>query len=158
AAQNYADDNGAGGDTFVGDFNGDGKIDLLLGANLLPGSGDAGTFSGSTRGDVAMGDFNGDGRWDFALANGGESVGVQRNEGSWDGPPPPLPPSLRINDVTVVEGNTGTVAATFYVSLSAASTETITVAYATGNGSATAGSDYQAASGTLTFAPGETSK
>ncbi|HTK77948.1 MAG TPA: Calx-beta domain-containing protein, partial [Gemmataceae bacterium] len=44
------------------------------------------------------------------------------------------------------------------VTLSAASTETITIAYATGDGSATAGSDYQAASGTLTFAPGETTK
>jgi hypothetical protein len=34
----------------------------------------------------------------------------------------------------------------------------VTVAYSTGNGTATAGSDYRAASGTLTFAPGETSK
>jgi len=60
--------------------------------------------------------------------------------------------------VTVTEGNTGTAAATFTVTLSAASTDPITVAYATGDGTATAGSDYQAASGTLTFAPGETSK
>jgi chitinase len=60
--------------------------------------------------------------------------------------------------VTVTEGNTGTASATFTVTLSAASTQTVTVAYATGNGSAAAGSDYQSASGTLTFAPGETSK
>ena len=46
--------------------------------------------------------------------------------------------------MTVTEGNTGTVAATFTVTLSAASTEPITVAYATANGTATAGSDYQA--------------
>ena len=52
---------------------------------------------------------------------------------------------LRIGDVTVTEGNTGTVAATFTVTLSAASTQPVTVAYATGNGTATAGSDYQAA-------------
>jgi len=60
--------------------------------------------------------------------------------------------------VTISEGNTGTVAAQFTVTLSAASTQTVTVAYATADGTATAGSDYQAASGTLTFAPGETSK
>jgi hypothetical protein len=67
-------------------------------------------------------------------------------------------PSLSINDVAVAEGNSGTTNATFTVSLSAASTSAVTVKYDTANGSATAGSDYQAASGTLTFAPGDTSK
>jgi hypothetical protein len=65
---------------------------------------------------------------------------------------------LRINDVTVTEGNTGIASATFTVTLSAASSQTVTVVYATGDGTATAGSDYQAAGGTLTFAPGETTK
>src|SRR5207247_7108928 len=45
------------------------------------------------------------------------------------------------------------------VSLSTASGQTVTVPYATADGTATlAGSDYQAASGTLTFAPGIISK
>lgn len=70
----------------------------------------------------------------------------------------PNAPQLQISDVNVAEGNAGTVAAQFIVTLSAASTETISVAYATADGTATAGSDYQAASGTLTFAAGETSK
>ena len=46
----------------------------------------------------------------------------------------------------------------FTVTLSKVSTEVITVNYATQDVSATAGLDYQAASGTLTFQPGETSK
>jgi hypothetical protein len=58
----------------------------------------------------------------------------------------------------VTEGHTGSVAALFTVSLSAPNTERIAVNYVTVNASATAGGDYQAASGTLTFAPGETSK
>jgi probable HAF family extracellular repeat protein len=67
-------------------------------------------------------------------------------------------PLMTITDTSVTEGHTGTRAVTFTVTLSAASAQPVTVAYATANGTATAGSDYQAASGTLTFAPGETSK
>ncbi len=78
--------------------------------------------------------------------------------GAFEVQPGPNPASLKINDVTVTEGNTGTRPATFTITLSAASNQPVTVAYATANGTATAGSDYQAASGTLTFAPGETSK
>jgi probable HAF family extracellular repeat protein len=63
---------------------------------------------------------------------------------------------VTINDVTITEGHTGTRAATFTVSLSAASSEPITVAYATSDGTATAGSDYQAAASTITLAPGQT--
>jgi hypothetical protein len=70
----------------------------------------------------------------------------------------PNTPQLQIHGASVAEGNTGVVAAEFTVTLSAASTQMITVAYATADGTATAGSDYQAASGTLNFAPGETSK
>jgi hypothetical protein len=67
-------------------------------------------------------------------------------------------PTLAISDVSTLEGNTGTHAITFTVSVSAASTQPITVAYATAGGTATAGSDYEAQTGTLTFAPGETTK
>ena len=47
---------------------------------------------------------------------------------------------------------------TFTVTLSNPSSTNVTVVYSTANGTATAGSDYTTAGGTLTFAPGETSK
>jgi hypothetical protein len=58
----------------------------------------------------------------------------------------------------VTEGNTGTISASFTITLSAVSSQDVSVAYATSNGTAASGSDYLAASGTLNFAPGETSK
>ena len=66
-----------------------------------------------------------------------------------------LEPELSIDDVVVDEGD-GT--AEFTVTLDLASGETVTVDYATADGTALAGSDYTAASGTLTFAAGDTSK
>ncbi len=68
------------------------------------------------------------------------------------------PPSVSISDQTVTEGNSGTTAMTFTVSLSAASGRQVGIGYATADGSATAPSDYGAASGTLSFTPGQTSK
>ncbi|MEV6824084.1 Calx-beta domain-containing protein [Amycolatopsis sp. NPDC051102] len=67
---------------------------------------------------------------------------------------------LSINDVTVDEGSGGApVPATFTVSLlGGASPNPVTVHYATANGTATAPADYQAASGDVIFAPGETAK
>ncbi|MBO9721252.1 putative Ig domain-containing protein [Xanthomonas phaseoli] len=67
-------------------------------------------------------------------------------------------PALSIDDVSVNEGSSGTTTATFTVSLSAASGQTVTVNYATADGTATAGSDYVARSGTLSFAPGVTAQ
>jgi subtilisin family serine protease len=68
-------------------------------------------------------------------------------------------PMLGVNDVVVTEGNSGTLQATFTVTLSPANPmQTVTVNYATTNGSASAGSDYAAASGTLTFAPSVTTQ
>jgi hypothetical protein len=46
----------------------------------------------------------------------------------------------------------------FTVTLSPASSQTVTVNYATADGTAVSGSDYTATNGTLTFAAGETSK
>ena len=152
------------------DFNGDGKVDLVVSdlassaVNVLLGAASAGSVAfkppvnaavGARPVAVVVGDFNGDGRFDVASANGANNVSVLLNNGSW---PALDAPSITINDVTVTEGNTGTVSADFTVSLSAAYGQTVTVQYVTKDGTAAAGSDYQAASGTLTFAPGVTSQ
>ena len=67
-------------------------------------------------------------------------------------------PRIAINNVTVTEGNTGAVNASFTVSLSAVSGRVVTVQFATADGTATAPSDYTAKSGTLMFSPGQTTK
>ncbi|HET9767242.1 MAG TPA: Calx-beta domain-containing protein, partial [Thermoanaerobaculia bacterium] len=67
------------------------------------------------------------------------------------------PPSLSLADVSVTEGDSGTTAATFTLTLSAPSALAIAVDYATATG--TAGTaDFTAASGTVSFAPGELSR
>jgi photosystem II stability/assembly factor-like uncharacterized protein len=63
-------------------------------------------------------------------------------------------PVMAALDVTVAEGNTGTRDAVFTVTLSHAAGSTVTVSYATADGTATAGVDYLARSGVLSFAPG----
>lgn len=67
-------------------------------------------------------------------------------------------PALSIADAQAVEGDGGTVTLTFTVTLSAVTGNTVTAAYATANGTATSGADYTAASGTVTFTPGQTSR
>lgn len=68
------------------------------------------------------------------------------------------PKQVSVGDVHVLEGEAGTVSASFPVTLSCPSTQPVTVSYRTLDGTAKAGSDYTAASGSVTFAPGETSK
>ncbi|NOT53740.1 MAG: hypothetical protein HOP18_03965 [Deltaproteobacteria bacterium] len=66
---------------------------------------------------------------------------------------------LSINNVTKAEGNSGTTAFDFTVTLSAAAASNVTVTYATANGTAVTPGDYTAIPATvLTFAPGQTSK
>ena len=67
---------------------------------------------------------------------------------------PAQPPAITVADATVNETNSGTTQMTFIVTLSKSSTTPVTVTYATSNGTATAGVDYTAKSGTVTFAPG----
>jgi ribosomal protein L35AE/L33A len=69
------------------------------------------------------------------------------------------PPAIRINDVSLIEGNSGTTNFTFTVSLSNASAQSVDLKFATANGTATAGSDYQArALSQMTFTAGQISQ
>jgi hypothetical protein len=69
-------------------------------------------------------------------------------------------PTITLNprSQTIVEGLTTSQNAPYTVTLSQASSQTISVNYATSNGTATAGLDYTTTNGTLTFNPGVTSQ
>ena len=84
----------------------------------------------------------------------GQGLGTITNDDT-----PPI--FISIDDVSLTEGNGGTKTFTFTVTLSSLSAQTITVDYATADGTATGGNkkDYKRINrGTLTFAPGVTSQ
>jgi acetyl esterase/lipase len=66
------------------------------------------------------------------------------------------PPVLSVAGTSIYEGKGGTARARLLVRLSAPSPDPVTVAWTTQDGRALAGEDYEQASGTLTFAPGQT--
>jgi hypothetical protein len=77
--------------------------------------------------------------------------------GDFDGPLV-ANPALSVADLAVTEGSSGPRTASFTVRLAPTSTGTVTVNYATANGTATAGSDYTSASGSLTFTAGQSTR
>ena len=64
--------------------------------------------------------------------------------------------TLSVAHVTTSDETATNLVAT--ITLSGVSSQTVTVNYATANGTATAGADYTSTSGTLTFNAGDTSK
>jgi hypothetical protein len=103
---------------------------------------------------AVLADLSGDGLLDLAMA---ESLfgllAVALNDGNWD-----PPPSLSIADVSITEGTGGSASAVFTVTLSGAASGPVSVNFAANSGTAGSGVDFTATSGTLVFAPGETSQ
>jgi hypothetical protein len=86
------------------------------------------------------------------LAQAGSEIALSVSSGT---------PGLSIANGTVAEGSTGCSPCSslvFTVTLSAASSQTVTVNYSTIAGTASASGDFNAATGTLTFAPGQVTK
>jgi hypothetical protein len=78
----------------------------------------------------------------------GEGIGTIRDD---DGAR-----SLSVSDASVVEGDVGSISVLLEATLDPPSPTPVFVDYITQNGTATAGTDYAASSGTVSFAPGQT--
>ena len=82
-----------------------------------------------------------------------EGIGtIHDDDGDDRRPRPPRGPTLSIDDVTVDEGARS---ADFTVTMNIASGQPVKVAYATADGTATAGADYRKTSGSLTIKAGQ---
>jgi subtilisin family serine protease len=90
-------------------------------------------------------------------ATGGATIADDRGQGTIQNDDFAVP-TISITDVSLTEGNKSFKNFNFVVTLSASSAQTVTVNYATANGTATtANNDYSSKSGTLSFSPGTTS-
>jgi Calx-beta domain/FG-GAP-like repeat/Domain of unknown function (DUF4214) len=160
----------------AGDLNGDSFIDLAVSnglsmdVSILTGDG-AGGFGlsvpfavGGYPNSAVISDFNRDGKADLAVSRtGANSIGILLNDSVAPRP------CVSVDDVTVTEGDAGASNATFNVTLSEPSAETVRVNFRVAprplfnpqdavGVTSTAGVDYQPVSGTLTFAPGTTTQ
>jgi hypothetical protein len=137
----------AAADKLFGNAGND-KLYGLAGNDYLNGGVGNDVLSGGPGADTLV---CGPGR-DTALADARDKIGTDCE--TVQGVPKP---TVSVEDYSLAEGSSGSQPALFTVNLSPASPLRVTVAYATANGTATAGTDYTATSGTLVFAPGETS-
>ena len=151
----------------IEDLNGDRQFDLVVtnrgsdNISVLLGKG-KGLFEpainfevGEYPWTVVVQDFNNDGKKDIAVTNRDtNTISILTNTSKIA----TADPNITISDTRITEGNKGRKNAKFTVTLDDASNKTVTVNYATANGSAKAGKDYRKTTGTLTFQPGQTQK
>jgi Big-like domain-containing protein len=125
----------------------DGGVNLGSAQALTNGTAQLTTATLSSGNHVITAEYSGDTKFDTGSATlaGGQTVKAA--------------PTVSINDVQIAEGNAGTTNLVFTVTLSATSAATVSVDYATADGTAlTSDNDYQSASGTVTFNPGQQTK
>jgi hypothetical protein len=136
----------AAADKLYGNAGND-KLYGLAGNDYLNGGPGNDVVSGGPGSDVlACGPGN-----DTALADASDKIGADCE--TVQGLPKP---AVSVSGESLTEG--ATLPLTFTITLAKASPLKVSVGFATADGTATAGSDYTATSGTLVFAPGETSK
>jgi Ca2+-binding RTX toxin-like protein len=150
---------GSGNDVIEGDagtdlLNGQSGNDAINGGSegdtILGGSGKD-TLSGGTENDTVRGQSG-----DDILFGGGGADSLDGGDGDdlIDG----VGTFAFISDVSVTEGDTGSQSATLTVSLTQPTITGLMISFTTVSGTATAGQDFVATSGVLTFGPSETSK
>ena len=120
-----------------------------------------GSFIFSGRSVSGAGDVNGDGIDDIIIGtpdadqpdgfNGGQSYVVFGRAAQ------PSQPTLTVDDISILEGDSGTKTAQFTLNLSSAANQDISLDFATTEQTATAGIDFTSTSDTLTISEGETS-
>ncbi len=129
-----------------------GPVDLG-GAAIAVSAGGTHTCARLNVGTVRCWGAGGFGRLGYANTND-----IGDNEPPSAAGPVQFKPEVSIGDAVMREGDSGTTAVTLTVAVSPAAEARASVAYATVDGTAAAPSDYTAAGGTITFAPGDTSK
>jgi hypothetical protein len=112
-----------------------------------------GQFLYNTTTRTLMWDADGAGTGSSGIAIAAFNSGVVLSAADFAIMPKPVVGNISISDVTITEGNSGTKTATFTVSRTG--TAAFSVDFAIANGTATAGTDYVAKSGTLSFALGQ---
>lgn len=132
-----------------------------VGLDYLPQSGTLAFSPGETNKQVVVkiiGDTVHENTEDFFLNIGGATFAIiEDDQGKATILDNDAMPTVSVSNAAVVEGDTGTSALVFNLTLSNASAETVTVDYATADDTATvADGDYTGKTGTATFEPGQT--